>query len=185
MELLKKIYAYLVDTIQSILIAAAIFLVLYIFVIRPFQVNGESMFPTFENREYVLTNLIGMRLGELQRGDVVVFRAPLDPDKDFIKRVIGLPGDLVMVKNGEVYINDSPLDETAYLRRSVPTYPGNFLKDGVAVTVPSDRYIVMGDNRPNSSDSREWGFVPKDLIIGKSMLVYWPISRIRLIGNPN
>ncbi|HEX7041908.1 MAG TPA: signal peptidase I [Patescibacteria group bacterium] len=184
MFILRKVYAFLVDTIQSILIAASVFLVIYIFLFRPFQVNGESMYPNFHDQQYVLTNLITLRFGAPVRGDVIVFKAPPDPDKDFIKRVIGLPGDTVMVKDGGVYVNGNFLDESSYLSSDVKTYGGAFLKDGDTITVPSGEYFVMGDNRQYSSDSREWGFVPSENIIGKSFLIYWPLNEAKTIGNP-
>jgi signal peptidase I len=185
MLFLRKIYLFFVDIVQTLLIAASIFLVIYIFLFRPFQVNGASMYPTFHDKEYVLTNLIALRLEELHQGDVVVFKAPgIDNDKDFIKRIIGVAGDTVAIKNGEVYVNDSRLDESAYLSPDVKTYPGSFMKEGESVTVPPTSYLVMGDNRPHSSDSREWGFITKDAIIGKSMFVYWPPNRMRMVKNP-
>ena len=184
MSILRKIYAFLVDTIQSILVAAAIFLVIYMFLFRPFQVNGDSMYPNFLNSEYVLTNLITLRFHKPIQGDVIVFKAPPEPDKDFIKRVIGLPGDTVMVQNGDVYVNGQKLDQSSFLKPDVKTYGGSFLKDGDTVTVPSGEYFVMGDNRPYSSDSREWGFVPAGNIIGESMLVYWPINQWEVVKNP-
>lgn len=142
------------------------------------------MYPNFHDREYVLTNLITLRFGQPVRGDVIVFKAPPDPDKDFIKRVIGLPGDSVMVKDGQVSVNGQLYDESSYLSPDVKTYGGAFLKDGESVVVPSGEYFVMGDNRPYSSDSREWGFVPAGNIIGKSFLVYWPLNEIRTVNNP-
>ena len=144
------------------------------------------MFPTYENKEYVLTNLIGLKFGPLQRGDVIVFKAPKDPDKDFIKRIIGIPGDNVMTQDGFVYVNGKKLDESTYLEPDVRTYGGSSMKDGEAITVPPDHYIVMGDNRPFSSDSREWGFLPKKNVIGKSFFVYWPAKgkSMRLITTP-
>lgn len=184
MSFLKKIYLFFVDTIQSILVAAAIFLIIYMFVFRPFQVNGESMFPNFKDREYVLTNLITLRTGKIQQGDVIVFKAPPEPDKDFIKRVIGLPGDTIMLQNGDVYVNGHKLDESSFLKPDVKTYGGSFLKDGDTLTVPANEYFVMGDNRPYSSDSREWGFVPAGNVIGKSMFVYWPLSDMEVVKNP-
>lgn len=184
MEIIRKVYSFLVDTIESILIAASIFLVIYIFFYRPFQVTGESMYPNFKDQEYVLTSLINLRFHDPVRGDVVVFQAPPAPDKDFIKRVIGEPGDTVMVKDGNVYVNGQLLDESSFLKPDVKTYGGSFLHDGDSVTVPPDDYFVMGDNRPYSSDSREWGFVPKPKLIGESFFSYWPLNQMHLITNP-
>ena len=184
MFILRKIYAFFIDTIQSLLVAAAIFLVIYLFLFRPFQVNGESMFPNFKDRQYVLTNIITLRFHHPVLGEVIVFKAPPDPDKDFIKRVIGIPGDTVMIKDGDVYVNGQKLDQSLFLKDDVKTYGGAFLKDGDTVTVPTDEYFVMGDNRPYSSDSREWGFVPIGNIIGESMLVYWPLNETEIVHNP-
>ncbi len=185
MEVFKKVYAFVLDTLQTILLAASIFLVIYIFLFRPFQVSGESMFPTFKNKEYILTNLVTLRFGNPIKGDVIVFKSPTDRDKDFIKRVIATEGDTVNVKDGHVFVNGEQLDETKYLKEDVPTYGGAFLRDGdEPVTVPAGQYIVMGDNRPYSSDSREWGFLTQKDIIGKSFFVYWPLNTTRLIENP-
>src|SRR5437667_65382 len=102
MEIMRKIYLFLLDTVQTILIAGSIFLVIYMFLFRTFEVNVESMLPNFKDKEYVLTNLITLRMTDLKRGDVIVFKSPDQPDKDYIKRVIGLPGDTVELKNGDV-----------------------------------------------------------------------------------
>lgn len=184
MEILKKIYSFVLDTMQTILLAASIFLVIYIFIMRPFQVSGQSMFPTFKDKEYILTNLIGLRLGPPHKGDVVVFKAPKEEEKDFIKRVIGEPGDTVSLKEGLVYVNGKLLDESEYLASDVRTYGGSFLKDVESVVAPEGNYFVMGDNRMYSSDSREWGFLPKSDIIGVSFFVYWPINTMRTVKNP-
>ncbi len=195
MLILRKIYTFLIDGIETLLIAAAIFLVIYAFICRPFKVTGQSMYPNFHDGEYVLTNLIGFEnlgvyrasFGTLKLGDVVVFEAPPatgNKDKDYIKRVIGIPGDRVMIKNAMVYLNGKPLDESKYLKPDVKTYEGAFSKDGLEVTVPENEYYVLGDNRGESSDSREWGFVPKSYIVGGSMFVYWPMDRVRSVQNP-
>ena len=184
MEFARKAYFFTLDLLQTILLAASIFLVIYIFLFRPFQVSGESMFPTFKNQQYILTNLITLKLNDLHRGDVIVFHAPLDKEKDFIKRVIGIAGDSVMLKDGFVYLNGKKLDESAYLADDVRTYGGSFLKEGEPFTVPEDNYIVMGDNRPFSSDSREWGLLGKKGVIGKSFFVYWPLNNMQIITNP-
>jgi signal peptidase I len=192
MNIVRKIYAFLIDGVETLLIAAAIFLVIYAFLFRPFNVSGESMYPNFHNGEYVITNLIGFEdlkvyhasFGTLKIGDVVVFVAPPDPTKDFIKRVIGVAGDTVSIKDGLVYLNGKLLDESAYLNPDVKTQQGAFLGEGQVVTVPANEYFVLGDNRPESADSRTWGFVPKDNIVGKSMVVYWPLDRMRFVKNP-
>ncbi|PIY94990.1 MAG: signal peptidase I [Candidatus Levybacteria bacterium CG_4_10_14_0_8_um_filter_35_23] len=182
--ILRKIYSFLIDSVQTFLMAAAVFLVIYIFLFRPFEVKGESMFPNFLNKEYVLTNLISLRFSDPKLGEVIVFKSPTDPEKDYIKRIIGSPGDTVEVRNGEIYVNNKLLDESPYLNSSVKTFGGAFLKESVPVTVPEGKYFVMGDNRLYSSDSREWGFVTKEAVIGRSWLVYWPLSDVKIIKNP-
>ncbi len=142
------------------------------------------MLPTFFDKQYILTNIITLRFGPPKRGDVIVFKAPNDPEKDYIKRVIGIPGDTVMIRNGDVYVNGILLDQSAYLKPEVKTYGGSFLREGVLVSVLPDSYFVLGDNRSGSSDSREWGFVPIKLIIGKSSFVYWPLDKMGTIKNP-
>lgn len=184
MNILRKIGSFLIDSVQTFLMAAAVFLVIYIFFFRPFEVKGDSMYPNFLDSEYVLTNLIVLRFNQPVRGDVVVFKAPNDSEKDFIKRIIGVSNDTVEIRDGLVYVNGNLLNESKYLKPDVKTYGGAFLKDGIAVTVPVDSFFVMGDNRLYSSDSREWGFVSRDKLIGESALVYWPISRVQLIKNP-
>lgn len=184
MEVLHKIWLFFIDTLQTVLLAASVFLVIYMFLFRPFQVSGQSMYPTFHDKEYILTNLISLRFEDPKQGDVIVFRSPTDPDKEFVKRVIGVPGSTVELRDGYVYVNNELLDESSYLDESVRTYGGSFLKDGDLVTVPEDQFLVIGDNRPASSDSREWGFLKKRSITGKSFLVYWPISKFHVVKNP-
>lgn len=184
MEVLRKVYFFVLDTMQTVLVAASIFLVIYIFLFRPFQVSGQSMFPTFKDKEYILTNLISLRFSDLKQGDVIVFKAPTDGEKDFIKRVIGVAGDSVFLREGFVYVNGEKLDESAYLASDVRTYGGSFLHEDEPVTVPEGSYIVFGDNRPFSSDSREWGFLKESEVIGKSFFVYWPLDKMRTVKNP-
>lgn len=184
MEILKRIYFFLLDILQTLILAAAAFVVVYMFLFRPFEVNGDSMFPTFHTREYLITNIISLRFSDPRLGEVVVFKAPNDPGKDFIKRVIGVPGDEVELGDGQVYLNGKILNESRYLSSEIKTYGGSFLKDGESVVVPEGHFFVMGDNRPFSSDSREWGFVPKKNIIGISLFLYWPVNKAGFIKNP-
>ena len=184
MFIFRKIYTFLIDTIQSLLLAAAVFLVIYIFFFRPFQVNGESMYPNFTDKQYILTNIIILRFEEPKLGDVIVFKSPPDPEKDYIKRVIGVPHDRVLLKNGNIYLNDKKLDESAYIKPGIETNQGAFLKESQEITVTDENYFVLGDNRLYSSDSREWGFVPRKNIIGESFFAYWPLDSMSLIKNP-
>lgn len=184
LSILRKVYSFLIDTIQSLLIAGLVFLVIYVFVLKPFEVKGDSMVPNFENNEYVLTNIIGLHFKEPELGDVIVFNAPPDPKKAFIKRVIGMPGDEVKIISGKVFVNDTILSESEYLPSTTKTRSGSFLSEGEVKTVPKGEYFVMGDNRDFSQDSREWGFVKKTMITGYSLFVYWPITKMRLIENP-
>lgn len=181
MEILRKIYYILFDLIQTLVIAGAIFVVIYAFLFRPYQVNGHSMDPTFANGEYVLTNLVSLRFEDLKRGDIIVFHAPPDKEKDYIKRIIGLPGDRVKVTDGKVALNGHLLDQLSFLEPTVRTNGGSFLGEGDEVVVPEGQYFTMGDNREFSSDSREWGFVTKQEIIGKSFFVYWPPNKMRVV----
>lgn len=153
--------------------AATIFLIVYLFIAQPSQISGQAMAPNYVNGQYYLANKLTYRSAEPARGDVVVFKAPKDQDKDFIKRIIGLPGESVSIQNGKVYVNNQPLDETSYIKGDIQTVGGSFLQEGQEVTVSANQYFVLGDNRPFSSDSREWGFVPKENIISKISLCYY------------
>lgn len=184
MGILKRIYFFLLDTVQTLLLIFAVFLVIYIFLFRPFRVTGNSMYPTFLDKQYILTNIITLKLGKPKVGDVIVFKSPPDPEKDYIKRIIGAPSDTVYIKDGFVYLNGKMLDQSKYQKPSDKTYGGSFLHENEPVTVPSNQYLVMGDNRGGSSDSREWGFVPFESIIGKSFFVYWPLDKMEIIKNP-
>lgn len=184
MELLRKVYFFLLDILQTLILAAAAFVVVYMFLFRPFEVKGESMYPNLHDSEYLITNLIGLKLSDPKLGDVIVFKAPNELERDFIKRVIGVEGDRVSVKDGQVYLNGELLDETKYLKPSVKTYGGSFLQEGEEVLVPEGYFFVLGDNRSYSSDSREWGFVPKNNVIGNSIFIYWPINSAGIIKNP-
>lgn len=131
------------------------------------------MYPALEDKEYLLTDLISIRFVAPARGDIITFKAPPDPNKDFIKRIVGLPGDTVKLQDGKVYLNSQLLDESKYLNSSIKTFGGAFLKDNQTISVPQNHYFVLGDNREYSSDSREWGFVPTENIIGKVAFCYW------------
>ncbi len=174
MWILKAIWDFFLDALETIVISLAIFVLVYQFLFQPHQVDGRSMVPTFQNGDYILTDKISYRFHPPKRGDIIVFREPQDERVEYIKRIIGLPGDKVMVKDQKVWLNGKPLDEP-YTNDGV-TPSDVFLKEGQTVEVPSGNYIVMGDNRLHSSDSRRWGFVRSDEIIGRVFFRYWPLS---------
>ncbi len=165
------------DVIETVVIALAIFVIIYLFLFQPHQVRGNSMYPNFHDADYLLTDKITYRLSTPKRDDVVIFVAPKNEEYDYIKRVIALPGEKVsLTENDQVLVNNQILIEP-YLPEGTQTYGGAFLETGETVTVPEDQYFVLGDNRSHSSDSRDWGFVPKENIIGKAWLRYWPLNR--------
>lgn len=152
------------EIFETLLLTAAIYLLVN-FVTGRFRIDGDSMQPSMHNGQYVLISKLSYRLGEPQRGDVIVFRFPNDPDRDFIKRIIGVPGDTVEIANGGVRVNGSLLNEP-YIS-DPPTYSGTW-------PVGPDQYFVLGDNRNYSSDSHAWGLLSESSIIGKAWFVYWP-----------
>jgi signal peptidase I len=170
---------FIMSFLETVVVALVISIVLYIFVMTPHEVIGNSMHPTYKNGEYLMANKITYRIREPQRGDVVIFK--YSDSQDFIKRIIALPGDTVMLKDGQLYINNTLLDESNYLNSTVYTSGGDFLKEGESRTVPEGEYFVCGDNRPHSSDSRAFGPVEEDDIKGKAWIVYFPFSSFRIV----
>lgn len=178
----RKLWLWFLDFAETIVIALAIFVIMYRFLFQPHEVKGNSMYDNYHDGEYLLTDKISYRFHLPQRDDVVIFKAPKNEDYDYIKRIIGLPGDQIKIESGRVYVNNQLLDESGYLGPSVMTQPGYFSREGINITVTDDNYYVLGDNRNNSSDSRDWGLVPKTNIIGKAWLRYWPITKLGIIN---
>lgn len=176
----SKIKSNFLELVEFIAIMAAILIVIRFFVAEPHKVSGSSMFPNFHDKDYIITNKLGLRLGEPQRGEVVILTNPRNKDQVFIKRVIGLPGETVRLEEGHVFVNGNPLSEP-YLPTGVVTGGESFLNDGSEITVPQGSYFVLGDNRGASSDSREFGPVNADLLIGQAWIRYWPLNKFGLI----
>lgn len=154
----------LIDIVETIVIALLLFLVINTISAR-IRVDGRSMEPTLKSGQFVLVNKLAYKIGSPQYGDIIVFHYPRNPDQEYIKRVIGLPGDLVEIKAGQVFVNDQLIDEPYILNE--PTYQDR-------VRVPVNALFVLGDNRNNSSDSHTWGAVPLESVVGKAILIYWP-----------
>jgi len=152
------------DIIETLIMAAVLFVGINAISARV-RVDGYSMQPTLEDGEFILVNKMSYQWSEIQRGDIIVFHFPLNPEDELIKRVIGLPGDTVSVQNGRVYVNGLPLNES-YISQT-PSYSGEW-------TVTDGHIFVLGDNRNNSNDSKDWGLLPIENIVGKAVLIYWP-----------
>lgn len=195
------------------MLETAIFILLVFLIVRGvvqnFKIEGQSMEPSLHTSQYILVNKIvyfhfdlnaPLRLfpgneslpprvvypfGTPQRGDVVVFEYPQDLSKDYIKRVIGLPGERIEIRDGRVYINGILLDEPYLQGLQTTCRPSDSCGQGRAVVVPPGTVYVLGDNRPNSSDSREWEALPLDRIIGKAWLSYWPRDYWGVISTPD
>lgn len=170
--------------IEAFVVSASVFVVIYLFLMQPHQVKGSSMYPTFETGQYLLTDKVTLKRREPLKGDVVVFKSPLDENFDFIKRVLATPGDTIMIMDGYVYINGELLEEP-YLPSDYRTSGGKFLKNEMKYTVQELSIIAIGDNRNHSSDSRDWGPVPYENIVGRAFFRYWPSETVGIITNPN
>jgi signal peptidase I len=164
-------HSWLRDLVISVVVSAIIIIFLY----QPVRVEGTSMLPVLEDQDRLFINKLAYRVGEIHRGDVVVFLYPHDHEKSYIKRVIALPGDTLRIDHGQVYVNDTRVEESYVPRqfeddRSQPE-----------MTVPKHEYFVMGDHRSVSSDSRDFGPVDRELIYGKAAFVYWPMDQAGVV----
>jgi signal peptidase I len=185
------------ELVETLLLAVLIFLAVRS-AVQNFKVEGDSMFPSLENGQYIIVNKLAYAqidlgkfdwipffdpgdspvhhlLGTPGRGDVIVFRSPTNPDRDFIKRVIGVPGDTVEIRSGVVYVNEEPLEES-YTTGNTGCPCGPWV-------VEPGKYFVLGDHRNNSSDSRVIGAITEESIIGKALFSYWPLSEVGLAPN--
>lgn len=161
----------LAEVIQTVLIAVLLFLGVNAVTAR-IRVDGNSMEPSLHDGEFVVVNRLAYRVGQPERGDIVVFHPPFDPQRRFIKRIIGLPGDMIQVLDGTVYVNGEALREPYILAMSNKS--GEW-------RVGEEEIFVLGDNRNNSDDSRNWGSVAREEVIGKAVVVYWPLTEIGMI----
>jgi signal peptidase I len=186
----RKIAQFFLDTIQAIVLALSIFIIVYLFLFQPHQVKGSSMYPNFYNGEFLLTNKISYRFGIPQRGDVIVFKAPpsepcSEIECEYIKRIVVLPGERVKVDNGQILIDGEALNESHYLSKEVITAAGAFLGEGTERVIPENYYLALGDNRPLSRDGREFGPIPRESIVGKAWLRYWPPPKLGFVKHEN
>lgn len=155
---------FALDIIETLVLAVVLFVGINAMSARV-RVDGSSMLPTLENGEFVLVSKMSYRFGEVDRGDIIVFHFPMNPDEELIKRVIGLPGDHISVQAGVVSVNGQVVNEP-YIA-STPSYSGEW-------DVLEGKLFVLGDNRNNSNDSKDWGLLPFEKVVGKAVVIYWP-----------
>ena len=157
---------------------AVILIIIHLWIVSIFIVDGLSMEPNFHNGELIIVNKIGYLSGNPQRGDVAVIKFPGDPEhKKYIKRVMGLPGERLEIKDSKIYINGDPINEF-FIDESVKTQPN------MSVDIGRDEYFMMGDNRENSNDSRVWGVCPKKDMVGRAWIVLWPPKSAHIEARP-
>ena len=167
-----NLLSVLVDILETLLLSVVLFFLINAVSAR-IKIDGSSMEPNLHHGEFVIVSKINYRFGEPERGDVVVFDFPRNITQEYIKRIIGLPGEQIRVEGGKIYINGVLLTEP-YLKME-PRYEGEWV-------VPESTLFVLGDNRNNSSDSHTWGIVPMENVIGEALLIYWPPSSWGLIN---
>ncbi|PIR72149.1 MAG: signal peptidase I [Candidatus Nealsonbacteria bacterium CG10_big_fil_rev_8_21_14_0_10_36_24] len=180
--MIKKVFSFIWEIAKIVIIAIVIVVPIRYFLFQPFFVRGQSMDPNFENGDYLLVDEITYRFKEPQRGEVIVFKSPLDSSQRFIKRIIGLPGEIVEIKDGRVIVyNDKGqqvLNELDYLP--------NFSTGGdLKISLGENEYFVLGDNRPFSYDSRRFGPVLKESIIGRVIFRAWPFATLMIFEKPS
>lgn len=183
---LRSVGEFIFELVKIVVISFVIILAVRFFLMEPFYVKGASMEPNFHDHQYLVIEKLSYRFDEPKRGDVVVFRYPADPKQFFIKRVIGLPGEHILVENGGVYLvtkDSEKLIPESYIPEITKTdLP---LKGYGDVTLGSDEYFLLGDNRTESLDSRVFGPVKKDFIIGRTWIRGWPFNQIKVFGSPD
>lgn len=170
------------EMVRVAIISLAIILPVRYFLIQPFYVKGASMEPNFYDHEYLIIDEISYRFNEPQRGDIVVFKYPKDPKQYFIKRVIGLPGEKVKLQDGNIYINGVKLEET-YLPDNLETLLP--LRGYGDIELAGDEYFLLGDNRNQSLDSRVFGPVKREFIVGRTWVRGWPFNKITIFSAPD
>ena len=173
--------SFLSEMIKTLVLAVLVVLPIRYFLFQPFFVQGSSMYPNFEDGDYLIVDEITYRFRDPQRGEVVIFKYPKDASQLYIKRIIGLPGESIEIKDGEIIVaNDSGKQtlEEGYIPLDSKTL-GN-----IKVNLTEGEYFVLGDNRMFSSDSRRWGTVPRENIVGKAYFRAWPFASLVLLESP-
>jgi len=173
MRFIKSIINFTSDVLETIVFIGSLYIVVYLFLFFPTSVQGASMEPTFHTGDRIIVSRVSYKLHQINRGDVIILKSPKNPDIEYIKRVVGLPGETIFFKGGNVYINGNLLNES-YISVKTNVWENGFSKENVPIIIPDDYLFIMGDNRTHSSDSREFGPIPISSVIGKDIFRYYP-----------
>lgn len=171
---MKSILLFIWETIKIVIIALLIVLPVRYFIFQPFIVRGQSMEPSFSHGDYLIIDQISYRFTEPKRGEVIVFRYPNNPAQRYIKRIIGLPGEVIEIKDGRVKVYNDQHKDGVPLKESDYIFEPGYTTGELLITLGDKEYFVLGDNRDASADSRRWGTVPEDNIIGRALIRLWP-----------
>ncbi len=173
-------FKILINFFELTFVITGIIMVCYLALGQILEITGDSMYPYLLDKQRILAEKVSPKFAEFKRGDIIVFKSPEESNRLVIKRIIGMPEEKIMLSEGKIYINDKPLEE-AYLPNNTKTKGTEKFKDTIEFTIPYKTYFVLGDNREKSIDSRYWGVVSKELIIGKPLFVYKPLNQFKLL----
>lgn len=177
----QYILSFLWETAKIVVISLAIIIPIRYFLFQPFFVRGASMEPNFEDGEYLVIDEISYRFHEPERGDVIVFRYPMDSSQYYIKRIVALPGEVIRIEEGKIMIFSKENPSGVILEESYLSEESKFTPGNLEINLDENDYFVLGDNRQASSDSRRWGAVPRHYIVGRAWIRAWPFNRVGIL----
>lgn len=177
MRFIKQIVSFVYETIETSVFIGSFFIVSYLFIGFPTGVQGASMEPTLRTNDRIFVSRIDYKFSGIKRGDIVVVQSPSNPDIWFVKRAIGLPKDSILIRSGHVYVNSKLLEES-YISEQTNVWEGGIIKDNIPYVVPENSLFIMGDNRPRSLDSREFGAIPLSAVVGKAIYRFFPSDKM-------
>ena len=180
MKKYKGILEVFLDFFEITIIGTTIFILVYLFVGQLLEISGDSMYPTLVDKEQIIAEKISTKFKPLEREEIVIFKHPENQKKLLVKRVIGLPGETIQIKDGQIYINGVVLNQP-YITENTYTKGSKELIENIEYRIHNNQYILLGDNRDESSDSRTFGQIPEKTIMGRALMVYFPFGNIRMV----
>ncbi|MDP3919564.1 MAG: signal peptidase I [Candidatus Omnitrophota bacterium] len=165
---------------EPFVVAAILAIVIRTFLLGPYKIPTGSMRPTFLEGDRIFVDKVSYRFNEPDRGDIIVFKYPEDKKKDFVKRLVGLSGDRLEIRQGKIWINGEALDDPPFSQNYYYNM-GDYGKENGSIIIPENSLFAMGDNSAHSSDSRNWGYVPRGNVVGKAFVIWWPPKRVKLV----